>query len=392
MILFFSGNLRKIVSRLVAGPLRKTALLGILGCPACELGAQCNPWATSETKALFNSLKQTGQDGIMLGHQDAVFYGLQEDGTRWWSADGSRSDIRSVTGEHPAVIGYDLGYLELDLDKNLDGVPFGDIRRAIVATYLRGGINTVSWHANNPLDLSKTSWDSTGKTIPALMSDEESRNAYLEQLDKVAGFFLSLKAPDGKLVPVIFRPFHEHTGNWFWWGADHCSPEEYKEFWKLTVEYLRARQVNNLLFAYSTDYFADEPHYLERYPGDDYVDLLGFDSYHRDAPGSNAGFIGEVSRMAGTLKKLGTEKGKPWALTETGLEQLPVADWWSEVLLKALQNTGASYVLVWRNGRPDHYYAPYPGHSAAGDLKRVVSQGKLLLERGVGSRDIYKTK
>src|SRR5690606_26600737 len=110
--------------------------------------------------------------------------------------------------------------------------------------------------------------------------------------------------PDDLWVPVIFRPFHEHTGSWFWWGADYCTPEEYKEFWRLTVEYLQRKQVNNLLFCYSTDYFNDERHYLERYPGDDYVDILGFDAYHRNAPESNFDFIGDVRRMGSVLKKL----------------------------------------------------------------------------------------
>lgn len=352
---------------------------------------QCNPQATLETKNLLKSLSTIWQIGIMLGHQDALAYGLTETGQRWIATGTDYSDIHSITGQHPAVVGHDLGYIELKLDKNLDGVLFEHIRQSIIATYQRGGVNTVSWHPNNPLDLSKTSWDSTENTIPAILNNVENRDIYLGQLDVLAAFFKSLKTPDDLWVPVIFRPFHEHTGSWFWWGADYCTPEEYKEFWRLTVEYLQRKQVNNLLFCYSTDYFNDERHYLERYPGDDYVDILGFDAYHRNAPESNFDFISDVRRMGSVLKKLGQEKKKPWALTETGLEQVTESAWWSAVLLEAVKDSGLSYVLVWRNGRPDHYYAPYPSHPSSDDFKKVVEEGKFLLENAVRSVRLYQS-
>ena len=62
-----------------------------------------------------------------------------------------RSDIRDITGEYPAVYGFDLGRIELGWKVNLDSVPFDKTRQYIQEAYERGGIITLSWHLNNPL-------------------------------------------------------------------------------------------------------------------------------------------------------------------------------------------------------------------------------------------------
>ncbi|MBK6282145.1 MAG: hypothetical protein IPF54_05280 [Draconibacterium sp.] len=99
---------------------------------------------------------------------------------------------------------------------------------------------------------------------------------------------LNLKTEDGKYIPILFRPFHEHTGSWFWWGKDLCSVEEYKVLWRFTVSYLQnEKNIHHLIYTYSTDRFKTAGEYLERYPGDDIIDVLGFDLYDRgtDYPG-----------------------------------------------------------------------------------------------------------
>ena len=89
-----------------------------------------------------------------------------------------------------------------------------------------------------------------------------------------------VKDDKGTLIPVVFRMYHEHTGAWFWWGSKQCTPEEYKQLWIMTVEYLRDKKnVHNLLYAYSPSETKNEAEYLERYPGDEYVDIVGYDCY-----------------------------------------------------------------------------------------------------------------
>ena len=351
--------------------------------------AQIDKNTTQETKNLYSGLKRSANKGVIFGQQDALAYGLNADKSRW-IGDENRSDIKSISGEHPGLVGYDLGHLELDSANNLDGVPFSRIKTDIRKNYERGGINTISWHPNNPLDLSKTTWDKAEFTIRKILSDEQNRNNFEKTLDKLADFFLSLKGSKGELIPVIFRPYHEHTGSWFWWGADHCTPEEYKQFWKLTIDYLqKTRKVHNLLIAYSTDNFKNKEHYLERYPGDDLVDILGFDTYHRNPPKSDSAFIANAARMVTTIRDLGKSSGKPFAITETGLEQITEADWWTKIIQPIIKNSGLSYILVWRNGRPDHYYAPFEGNNTVEDFRKLQQSGNILLEKKVANENLY---
>ncbi len=82
--------------------------------------------------------------GIMLGHQDDPVYGTT------WKWDEGKSDVLLTTGDYPAVMGFDLGKIELDSKENLDGVLFDRMRQEIIAQYKRGGIVTLSWHPWNP--------------------------------------------------------------------------------------------------------------------------------------------------------------------------------------------------------------------------------------------------
>ncbi|MFT7248748.1 MAG: mannan endo-1,4-beta-mannosidase [Algoriphagus sp.] len=352
-----------------------------------SLAAQVDSRATTETTNLLNNLKSVK---TLFGHQDDPVYGLNPDKTRWIDEAG-RSDIKSIIGEYPALIGYDIGHLELGKSVNLDNVPFDKMRLYIIDQYKRGGVSTLSWHPNNPLDLSKTTWDKVEATIPSILRNRKAlKNYKMTFLKPLASFFKSLKSSNGEDIPIIFRPYHEHTGSWFWWGADYCSEEEYKAFWKMTVDYFKKKRVHNLLYAYSTDKFRSEEHYLERYPGDDYVDILGFDTYHRNAPSSNGTFVKNSKEMLGIVKKIGLEKDKPYALSETGLEQVTEANWWTTIFLPVLEGSGASYIMVWRNGRPDHFYAPYPGHSSESDFKKMAESGEVLFEKGAKAEGLYK--
>ncbi|MCC9167011.1 glycoside hydrolase family 26 protein [Pontibacter harenae] len=343
-----------------------------------------NAQATSETKNLYANLKRISEKGIMFGHQDDPAYGIG------WKYEAGRSDVKEVVGDYPAVVGWDLGHLELGHTVNLDSVPFDQMRSFVQEIYAKGGLNTFSWHPNNPTDPAKTSWDKADSTIQQVFSDPAAMGTYNAWLDRLAVFMLSLKGPNGELVPVIFRPFHEHTGSWFWWGKDHVSPEDYKKFWRYTVDYLRSKNVNNLLYAYSTDKFKTKEEYLERYPGDDYVDVLGFDSYHIPQYDPANTFIPDTRRMVETIKQLGQEKGKVWAFTETGRETIPEQNWWTQTLLPIVQDAGLAYVLVWRNGRPDHFYAPYLGQESAENFKTFYQLPNTLFLKDVATENIYR--
>jgi beta-mannanase len=85
-----------------------------------------------------------------------------------------------------------------------------------------------------------------------------------------------MKDKYGNPIPVLFRPFHELTGNWFWWCKNVCTPDEFKALWRFTVSYLREQK----RYVYNTAGFANESDFMASYPGDDMVDVVSFDQYH----------------------------------------------------------------------------------------------------------------
>ena len=345
-----------------------------------------DPKATRKTERLYRNLQRLARTNIMFGHQDDLAYGL-DNGKRWVGA-ANRSDVKSVTGSYPAVYGWELGHLELDSARNLDGVPFADIRQYARQVYKRGGLNTMSWHLNNPTT-GKSAWDTTSanNTIKRILPGGPYHAQYLAYLDRTAEYLRHLHSGFSK-IPVVFRPFHEHTGNWFWWGQKNCTTAEYVALWRFTANYLRnTKKVHNLLLAYSPAEFTTKEQYLERYPGDDYVDVMGFDAY---CFGEVSLFQQDLDRRLTLLQQIAAEHGKVAALTETGYEKLPNATWWTQTLLPTLSKYNLSYVLVWRNGRPDHYYAPFPGQASADDFKQFYSSPRVLFQDRLSPMNIYR--
>ena len=177
-------------------------------------------------------------------------------------------------------------------------------------------------------------------------------------------------------------------------GDRNCAPtEEYIGLWRFTVDYLcKTKNVHNVLFAYSSSGdIADKQQYLERYPGDDYIDLVGFDYYQmRDA--GNSSFIEEVSRVLGIVTGVAEEHGKIAALTEAGYESIPDSTWWTSTLWPAVKDHKISYLLVWRNANniPGHFYAPYPGQLSADDFIDFYNLPGTLFQGDLTKLEIYK--
>ena len=342
--------------------------------------------ANEQTRALFLNLKRLAPHYVLFGHHDDLAYGVN------WRGEKGRSDVKEVTGSYPAVYGWDANRLfrRRQLDEK-DSQGFDQLKDWMIEAYRRGGVSTLCWHLTNPVS-GGHSWDTT-RAVHAILPGGSRHETYKAALDIIADFLKGLKSGPfawlglGSHVPVIFRPFHEHTGSWFWWGRRHSTTEEFVALWRFTVEYLRnEKDVHNVLYAYSTDVFDSEADYLERYPGDEYIDLLGFDDYHSIKSGETRDVF--VHRLR-TIARLADARGKLAALTETGVEAIPDSTWWTRVLLPGLKadslGRSMSFVLVWRNAnretdRPDHFYAPYPGHPSAADLVRFYQDDFVLFE------------
>jgi Glycosyl hydrolase family 26 len=340
--------------------------------------------ATKETIHLYQNLKKLLLKGCMIGHQDDLAYGVD------WKYEEGRSDIKDVTGDYPAVYGWELGRLELDHPVNIDSVPFDKMKGYIRAAYDRGGVITISWHLNNPLT-GKTAWDPEPGTVAAALPGGSKNELYKTWLDKVAAFMLSLKGKKGEYIPVIFRPFHELNGSWFWWGGKNCTPDEVKKLYHYTESYLRdTRNVHNLLYAYNTDKFYSKEEYLERYPGDEWVDVTGFDIYQANNTASNDAFTKNGGNMLDMLTGIAAEKNKIPALTEFGYGGLPDSAWWTNVLLPLLETHKISYALAWRNADRKQYYMPYRGQASAGDFVKFYKSSETFFQRDISKKNLYR--
>jgi mannan endo-1,4-beta-mannosidase len=196
-----------------------------------------------------------------------------------------------------------------------------------------------------------------------------------------------LKGSQGEAIPILFRPFHELTGNWFWWCKNTSTPDEFKTLWQFTVDYLRKnKKLHNLLIVYSVADFDSEEQFLERYPGDDYADFIGFDNYcTKSVPYYQA----KLDKRLTILDAIAARHHKLACLPETGYEQIPMTDWWTKVLLPTLSKHKVSYVMAWRNGRTDHYYAPYPGQASADDFIKFYSSQQTLFQNRLTPLGVY---
>lgn len=350
--------------------------------------SQIDKNATKETKALYKNLMKLSKKHVLFGHQHATEYG------HGWSGDNDRSDVKSVCGSHPAVIGVDFSGLSGQAKEEIEKTKL-ELQKNVVETYERGGITTVAWHFMNPASDGGFYWkDGISKpSIELIKKGGSHHEQYKEILRTIADFSKSVKAKDGTLAPMIFRPFHEFDGYWFWWGKPYCSKEDFIAVWQFTVSYLRDELgVHNFIYAFSPDnIFTTKEEFLDRYPGDEYVDMLGMDNYG-DMGRDGKYDVDSAIKKLKIVNDVAIEKKKLAAFTETGLESIPNPTWWTETLLKVLKsnNIQMSYVLVWRNDTtsPTHYYAPFPNHSSVPDFLKFYKDGFTLFETDLKS--IYK--
>lgn len=361
----------------------------LLALPATIAGQRLSPVdkkATGQTIKLYRHLHRLLDKGILFGHQDDLAYGVG------WQYEDGRSDIKDVTDDFPAVYGWELGHLEINKPLNLDSVSFTRMQSFIQQGCARGGVITISWHLNNPLT-GKTAWDPEPGTVAAVLPGGSKHEVYKHWLDKVAVFMNGLKNKSGQMIPVIFRPFHELNGNWFWWGGKHCTPQQFKQLWRFTVSYLRdEKQVHHLLYAYNTDRFSSRQEYLEKYPGDEWVDVIGFDIYQRNS--SNEQFSADLDKMLSILEEIAKEKNKIPALTEFG-GNTSDDHWWTGTFLKVLKKHRLSYVLGWRNaGRKAsgefEYYVPFKDHPSAEDFRLFYNDEQTIFGKDLSKQKIYE--
>lgn len=318
--------------------------------------------ATRETKALYGNLWAIQSDGFMFGHHDDLWYG------RKWYNEQDRSDTRDVVGDYPAVFSFDVAEIMDDRHESQENA----IRRKVaIEAYNRGEVLLACAHLNNPLT-GGDAWDNSNKVVVQEILNEGSATniKYKGWLDRMAAFALNLKGADGKLIPIIFRPYHEHTQDWSWWGRSCTTQSEFIALWQFTVTYLRdTKKVHNLIYAISPqiDTVQGRDNLLFRWPGNEHVDFLGMDSYH----GLNAVTL---TTNLNTLSRLSKELKKPCGVTETGVEGIqrdgvPEKNYWTQQILSPVTGQSVSMIVMWRNKYDpsesgNHFFSVFKGHAS----------------------------
>jgi len=300
---------------------------------------------TQRTENLLSNLKLFGDSTVYLfGHQDDPICGMG------WSTDGNdstateqHSDIKSICNDYPALAGFDITGIEKGNQQTADGKELSLIRQEIIETYNDNGIVTLSL------------------TLP-------SANA----VAPLAAFLNSLETPYGVRVPVLLR----------------LRGQQSKALWQSLAEGLKENDVTNALLVYAptVDSLTTEQKYMEQYPGDDIIDLLGV-SYYCDAPEGDttlvARYAQQLDRQLTMLAAIGKQHGKPIAVAETGYNGIKTDDWWTHTLATVLEKHPISYVLLWSNASPASFFVPYPGHTSTSDFVRFYNLPATLFRHDV---------
>ena len=180
--------------------------------------------------------------GLLRGYSESeqILFGQQNAGHIGVSIsvnDGSESDCKNLCGKHPAVIGIDtlsfLGY-----EGNMT-----ELCTVVKNMHRQGAIFTLSSHMPNFTLGGEEFYDyssnyTEGDCARRIMPGGDLNSKYRKFLDLIAEFTERCVDVEGEKIPMLFRPFHECNGDWFWWGKNFITDEEYKELFRYTVDYL----------------------------------------------------------------------------------------------------------------------------------------------------------
>jgi beta-mannanase len=181
--------------------------------------------------------------------------------------------LYAQTGKYPALIGLDF----MNHTRNYSWYDKSVVVNETRNWYNRNGLVAICWHWRDP-SRATDEFYTTGTSFDISKITQTTSAEYqamLSDIDIIAGY---LKQLNSDFVPVLFRPLHEASGGWFWWGAK--GPEPCKALWRLMFDRLvNYHGLKNLIWVWTADAAADN---LEWYPGDEYVDIIGADIYAPD--------------------------------------------------------------------------------------------------------------
>ena len=192
-----------------------------------------------------------------------------------WSEIASGTDYFDISGDYTLVI-------TEDVLKSLQegGLIIGGHDYTAVAVYLENNGTALDPNKDYAFYKADTEFDATNATVEGTWENK----VFTEDLKNAAAYLKLLRDAD---IPVLWRPFHEAAGGWFWWGKDAAS---FKSLWIAMFNYFKTEGLDNLIWVWTTE--GDD---ADWYPGDQYVDIVGRDIYNKET----ADCVSEYTSIAG---------------------------------------------------------------------------------------------
>ena len=192
-----------------------------------------------------------------------------------WSEIASGTDYFDISGDYTLVI-------TEDILKSLQegGLIIGGHDYTAVAVYLENNGTALDPNKDYAFYKADTEFDAANATVEGTWENK----VFTEDLKNAAAYLKLLRDAD---IPVLWRPFHEAAGGWFWWGKDAAS---FKSLWIAMFNYFKTEGLDNLIWVWTT-----EGNDSDWYPGDQYVDIVGRDIYNKET----ADCVSEYTSIAG---------------------------------------------------------------------------------------------
>lgn len=192
-----------------------------------------------------------------------------------WSEIASGTDYFDISGDYTLVI-------TEDILKSLQegGLIIGGHDYTAVAVYLESNGTALDPNKDYAFYKADTEFDAANATVEGTWENK----VFTEDLKNIAAYLKLLRDAD---IPVLWRPFHEAAGGWFWWGKDAAS---FKSLWIAMFNYFKTEGLDNLIWVWTTE--GDD---ADWYPGDQYVDIVGRDIYNKET----ADCVSEYTSIAG---------------------------------------------------------------------------------------------
>lgn len=386
--------------------------------------------ATAETRNLFNTLRRNAASGkSLVGMDSSTRFGefLREGPCGALKSDratGAMTDVKAVCQQNPGIYGIDAAYIVGDFfisrengNKETVDQSRRQVRQHMQEIYSRGGIVTIHYHMDNPIDGSdysngpKELWQIASRKScyrnSVLKGMSRCGNAHLTyrmKIDRLVSF-LETVSVNGVTVPVIFRPFHENNGDWFWWSPPKKNRDAYhvalRTVWEWTVDYVHNEKNHHaMLWAYAPaggrKGGLTTSNFFDLAPKRSQFDVMGYDRYG-DFGGKAADGIREVRAIV----TLAERYGKVPAVTEIGHNYQGKRDlWppqvWSKHTLGPVKDDPVAkrvaWMMMWFNNPQGNscngqYFGPHANHKNAIDFKKVCRRKDIILE---GDIPFYK--